>query len=395
MIKAILCFLAILALSLMGHCQTIVSPLASGHYQFFDKNGFPLASGCLFSYQAGTTTQQATYIDSSGNTTNSNPIILDGSGFADVWADVTKSYKFKLVSSGGSNCSAGTQQWLVDNVPGSATHLFAGDGSCASVGIGFSSEQGTGLIRPSSGIVDVCLAGTDTLKLTSSALAPTTAAALTIGSAARPFSSAYIGTLATNNFQFLPLATVAARKIVLADPGATAALAIADPSANTKVIALDASGLTAGATLTLAGLCTTNCTLTVPAGGGTAATLAGPQTLTNTTLTAPVVNTPTITAPIFNTSMAQGSAFKFQNFSTGPPCSTAASAGATCINAYTWTSPFADSNYIMGCAALGAQNTAVGPSVESITAAGFTVRIYSIVASVASFGSYDCWAFHP
>ena len=40
----------------------------------FSQNGVPLAGGKLYTYAAGTMTKQATYIDSTGVTPNSNPI---------------------------------------------------------------------------------------------------------------------------------------------------------------------------------------------------------------------------------------------------------------------------------------------------------------------------------
>ena len=64
--------------------------------RFFDANGEPLSGGQLFSYVAGTTTPQATYTDSGGMTANTNPVILDAEGYADVWLDQSLSYKFVL-----------------------------------------------------------------------------------------------------------------------------------------------------------------------------------------------------------------------------------------------------------------------------------------------------------
>lgn len=64
--------------------------------KFFDNNGAPLVGGLLFTYVAGTTTKIATYIDSSGGTQNTNPVVLDYRGEANVWLDNTKTYKFVL-----------------------------------------------------------------------------------------------------------------------------------------------------------------------------------------------------------------------------------------------------------------------------------------------------------
>jgi hypothetical protein len=64
-----------------------------------DTNGLPLAGGKLYSYQAGTSTPQPTYTDSTGVTPNANPVILDATGRAPIWLDVSLSYKFVLTDS--------------------------------------------------------------------------------------------------------------------------------------------------------------------------------------------------------------------------------------------------------------------------------------------------------
>lgn len=83
--------------------------------QFFSSTGAPLASGCVFTYQAGTSTPLATYTDSTGLFQNSNPIILDSAGEASIWL-TANAYRFVLVAAGGTNCSTGPQQWALDFV---------------------------------------------------------------------------------------------------------------------------------------------------------------------------------------------------------------------------------------------------------------------------------------
>jgi hypothetical protein len=91
--------------------------------QFFDLNGAPLSGGKLYTYAAGTTTPLASYTDSTGNIANTNPIILDSRGEANVWlsGDV---YKFALYD------SSNVLIWTVDNINGTtfATN-FTGTGS--------------------------------------------------------------------------------------------------------------------------------------------------------------------------------------------------------------------------------------------------------------------------
>lgn len=83
--------------------------------RFFDTNGNPLAGGKVYSYQAGTTTPQATYTDATGTSANTNPVILDASGEADIWLDQALSYKIVLDN------SADVQQWETDGIVGILT----------------------------------------------------------------------------------------------------------------------------------------------------------------------------------------------------------------------------------------------------------------------------------
>jgi hypothetical protein len=64
--------------------------------QFFGSDGLPLVGGKLYTYAAGTTTPLATYTDHTANTANTNPVILDSAGEADVWLPETTAYKYVL-----------------------------------------------------------------------------------------------------------------------------------------------------------------------------------------------------------------------------------------------------------------------------------------------------------
>lgn len=87
--------------------------------QFFDDNsGIPLSGGKLFSYLAGTTTKVTTYTDSTGGTPNTNPIILNTRGEANVWLTPGVSYKFTLSPSTDTDPPT-NPIWTVDNVPAS------------------------------------------------------------------------------------------------------------------------------------------------------------------------------------------------------------------------------------------------------------------------------------
>lgn len=68
-------------------------------FRAFDTDGFPLAGGLLYSYAAGTSTPKATYTDHLGTTPNTNPVVLDPTGAAQVWLD--GSYKLLLTDADG------------------------------------------------------------------------------------------------------------------------------------------------------------------------------------------------------------------------------------------------------------------------------------------------------
>jgi hypothetical protein len=89
--------------------------------QFFDSYGNPLSGGLLYSYTAGTSTPLATYNDASGTTFNTNPVILDSRGEANVWLG-SSAYKFKLAT------ATNVDIWTVDNIT-SVAALSAAAGS--------------------------------------------------------------------------------------------------------------------------------------------------------------------------------------------------------------------------------------------------------------------------
>lgn len=78
--------------------------------QFFDDNGDPLSGGKVYTYEAGTTTPLATYTDETGGTANTNPVILDSAGRANIWLATTDLYYWEVED------SAGSQIWTADNI---------------------------------------------------------------------------------------------------------------------------------------------------------------------------------------------------------------------------------------------------------------------------------------
>lgn len=62
--------------------------------RFLDGNGNPLDGGKLYTYEAGTSTPKASYVDSTAVTENTNPIILNELGEASIW--ISGNYKINL-----------------------------------------------------------------------------------------------------------------------------------------------------------------------------------------------------------------------------------------------------------------------------------------------------------
>jgi hypothetical protein len=71
-------------------------------WQFLDNNGNPLSGGKIFTYLAGTTTNQPTYTSSTGVTAHTNPIVLNAAGrvpSGEIWLVASTLYKFVLTTS--------------------------------------------------------------------------------------------------------------------------------------------------------------------------------------------------------------------------------------------------------------------------------------------------------
>jgi hypothetical protein len=79
-----------------------LSPVGGVAAQFFNNNGVILSGGKIYTYAAGTTTNQATYTSSNGGTAHSNPIILDSAGrvpSGEIWLTDGLQYKFVITTS--------------------------------------------------------------------------------------------------------------------------------------------------------------------------------------------------------------------------------------------------------------------------------------------------------
>lgn len=118
--------------------------------QFFDSTPTPLSGAKLFSYEAGTSTKLATYptaADEAANTNaNSNPIVLNSSGYPDVSIFLKdQAYKFVLAPATDSDPPT-SPIWTEDNYYGtdlqSVAEMKVGSGSPSGVVAGTASSSG-------------------------------------------------------------------------------------------------------------------------------------------------------------------------------------------------------------------------------------------------------------
>lgn len=93
--------------------STILTPTPLQH--FVDNTGFACYNCQLFTYAAGTDTKLNTFTDSTGNTPNTDPIILNARGEASVWLAAGVFYKFVLAPNGSSDPPT-NPIWTVDNI---------------------------------------------------------------------------------------------------------------------------------------------------------------------------------------------------------------------------------------------------------------------------------------
>ncbi len=105
--------------------------------RFFSPAGLPLAGGKVFTYVAGTTTPLASYTDYSGTVANTNPVILDANGEANIWLD---SQLYKIVLRDADDVTL----WTVDNVgQNSIAELAAGFGAATNIASAATVDLGT------------------------------------------------------------------------------------------------------------------------------------------------------------------------------------------------------------------------------------------------------------
>jgi hypothetical protein len=113
--------------------------------RFVGNDNLPLVGGMLYTYAAGTSTPQATYTDSTGSFVNTNPVIANSRGEANIWFTPGQSYKVILTDSLGNTI------WTVDNI--------IANGSSTGAVNGLTSVTGTNTITAISSGITVLAAG--------------------------------------------------------------------------------------------------------------------------------------------------------------------------------------------------------------------------------------------
>lgn len=97
--------------------SVIQSPVPK--FRSFTPSGVPNVGGCVYTFASGTNTPLATYTDFTGSTPNSNPVVLDANGEAQIWVS-NNVYRFQVWTFGsgtlGNNCGGGTQLYQVDGL---------------------------------------------------------------------------------------------------------------------------------------------------------------------------------------------------------------------------------------------------------------------------------------
>lgn len=110
--------LILLLSSCMAHATGIPVGIAPNPQFQINQGGYPCAGCKIYTYAAGTTTKQVAYTDSTGTVPQTDPIILDVNGQAQIWFDASKSYKY-TVSPPTDTDPPTNAYWTIDNVSNS------------------------------------------------------------------------------------------------------------------------------------------------------------------------------------------------------------------------------------------------------------------------------------
>ena len=86
-------------------------------FQVIDSTGAPISGAKVFTYESGASSVPlTTYTDATGNTSNTNPVVCDASGQANIWFTPGVLYRVLV-----KNAAETTTYYTIDNVAGSVT----------------------------------------------------------------------------------------------------------------------------------------------------------------------------------------------------------------------------------------------------------------------------------
>jgi hypothetical protein len=387
-------------LCMLSPMRAQVSPIPFVLPQYFDSNGQPVSGGCLFTYESGTSTPLVTYVDAGGVTANTNPIILNAAGRPTYLTSQVEiflssaAYRFVLFTAGGSNCSTGTQLWLVDGITSNSLSLL----SSSNVWTGSNTFNGP-----------VTTNSTDTFNAGFTSNGPSNLAA----------GGTFTGTFGGNpTFSGVIFITGGMTFNVPWTSIVATGTAPFNVSSTTEVPNLDANYLQGATWAAPAGIGSTTpntaafTTLMVDTSMSTASfSFIGfaPTTFTQGSDTGLLTSgTFTGAAGVQICKDANGGATTvgcagggFSRISlgtSGSVCTTASSAGATCSTVVTISPTQADTSYIPSCMGISITGAPYIVGSTSLTTTSIAVQISNGQGSQAvpsTYGSLACSAIHP
>lgn len=209
----------------IAQSQTSVAPNPNPKFRDFISSGAPNSGGCLYTFITGTSTNLATYTDSTGTVQNQNPTILDANGEANVWVQAA-TYRFSVWTKGlggvvGTDCFSGTLRYTIDGI--SEKGLL----STASLSV---------LLNPAGGVNQTITGPLTATQFTGPATGLTTPATLNT-TTNKPTATTTNPAIAGQNYQ-------------IPDPGTPNANFVLSPGTTTNTLDCTATGLTCKRTAT-------------------------------------------------------------------------------------------------------------------------------------------------
>ena len=378
-----------------AYAQVALMPFTKS--QFFDNNGRPCAGCKLFTYQAGTTTPLVSYHDSAGVIPNTNPVVMDSAGRADVWLTAVA---YKLIMQN----SVGVTLWSEDNISSANNTLLGLNNIWTGTNTWNNSAIFNASVTFNSGFTS---SGPN--NMSGGGILSGTFTGTPVFSGVPSFSSGFTSTTGTFSGQIISTLTTGTAPLVIAS--------------TTQVANLNA-GLLNGCTWAIPcalGSTTPNTIAATTANIGTSLVLNGstPQVgvqgsdvhlMSSGTIAGGAGTNVCLDANSGLTTSSCGiGASKIQAVTycaagctvTGTPCTTGSSSFDTCDNSISWPVAFASANYSVTCngvtAVDGANPTTgrVNLQIASQNTVSVAVRTVTLGASAVHWTQVNCTGVLP